>query len=113
MNAEILAISLALIIFTAVLFLLRSYQLPEKYAVIWLCASGFTLLLALFPGAISWIAGLLGIADPLNLLYVTSLFFILLLLMQLSLEQAKTKHELRRALQKISVQLEQKGNSKD
>jgi hypothetical protein len=103
MNAQLFTITVAVIIILTVLALLRSYVLPEKYAITWIIASLAISVLALFPEVISTISATLGISDPTNLLFFGSLVFILLLLMQLSLEIAKTKDDLRRALQNLAV----------
>lgn len=103
MSGQIFTIVVALIILFTVLALLRSYVLPEKYAVTWIIAAIVIALLALFPGLLETISKALGIADPTNLLFFSSLVFILFMLMQLSLDLAKTRDDLRRALQNISV----------
>lgn len=103
MNGQIFAITVAVIILFTVLAFLRSYVLPEKYAVTWIIAAILIAILALFPELLDSISGALGIADPTNLLFFCSLVFILFMLMQLSLELAKARDDLRRALQNISV----------
>lgn len=106
MTSQLLAIFLAAIILLAVVLLLRSYFLPEKYAVTWLLAGIVGLVFAVFPNLLTNLASILGVANPLNLLFFVSLFFVLLMLMQLSLELAKTREELRKALQSIALQVE-------
>ena len=108
MNPQILAVALAIVMLIVVLVLLRFYFLPEKYAVIWLVAAIASLVLAIFPGILQFGASLLGIADPLNLLFFLALFVMLLLLMQLSLELARTRDELRKVVQRLAVDLEEK-----
>ncbi len=105
---QILAIVLSLIVLVVVLLLLRSYFLPEKYAVIWLVAAIVMLVLSVFPGIGNSVAGFFGIAQPINLLFVGGFFVVLLLLMQLSLDLARTRDELRRAIQKLALQAEER-----
>lgn len=88
---QILAIILAVIVVIVVLLLLRSYFLPEKYAVTWLVAAIVVLVLSVFPGILNTVAGFFGIAQPINLLFVGGFFVVLLLLMQLSLDLARTR----------------------
>lgn len=103
MNVQIFTLIVAVVILFTVLVLLRSYVLPEKYAVTWIIAAVAITILALFPGLLNSISSSLGISDPTNLLFFGSLVFILFMLMQLSLELAKVKDDLRRALQNIAV----------
>lgn len=107
MTSQALAIFLAAVILLAVVLLLRSYFLPEKYAITWLLAGVVGLIFAIFPNLLSSLATFLGVANPLNLLFFVSLFFVLLMLMQLSLELAKTREELRKALQALALQIEE------
>ncbi|UYN82581.1 MAG: DUF2304 domain-containing protein [Microcella sp.] len=113
MTPQILAIAMAVILLVAVILLLRSYVLPEKYAVIWLVASIAALVLSAWPGMLDALSAFFGIAQPINLLFVGAFFIILLLLMQISLELARTRDELRRAVQKLALELERSRRDRD
>jgi hypothetical protein len=113
MNPQILAIVLSIVILIAVLVLLRFYFLPEKYAVIWLVAAVVSVLLAIFPQVLNAISSFFGISQPINLIFFAGFFIILLLLMQLSLELARTRDELRKAIQSIALELEEKAQNED
>jgi hypothetical protein len=107
MNPQILAIILSIVMLAVVLLLLRFYFLPEKYAVIWLVAAVVAIVLSVFPVILSTVAAFFGISQPINLLFVAGFFVVLLLLMQLSLELARTRDELRKVVQSIAVDLEE------
>jgi hypothetical protein len=110
MNPQILSIVLSVVMLIVVLLLLRSYVLPEKYAVLWLLAAVVSIVLSVFPGILNGIAGFFGIAQPINLLFVGGFFVVLLMLMQISLELARTRDELRRVVQSIAVDAEERVN---
>ena len=110
MNPQILAIALSIVMLVVVLVLLRFYFLPEKYAVIWLVAAIASVVLAFFPGILEAVAAFFGISQPINLLFFAAFFVVLLLLMQLSLELARTRDELRKVIQSVAMELEE--NSK-
>ncbi|MDQ2911492.1 MAG: DUF2304 domain-containing protein [Actinomycetota bacterium] len=64
--------------------LIRSRRLQERYALLWLL-TGFVILgAALWRGALTWAAGLVGIAYPPSALFVLAAFFILLVLLHYS-----------------------------
>ncbi|CAN5344999.1 hypothetical protein BH11ACT3_BH11ACT3_06850 [soil metagenome] len=111
MTPQILAIAMAVALLIAVILLLRSYVLPEKYAVIWIIASIIAIVLSAWPGLLDAVSGFFGIAQPINLLFVGGFFVVLLLLMQMSLELARTRDELRRVVQRVA--LEQEERSRD
>lgn len=108
MTPQILAIIMAVVLMIAVILLLRSYVLPEKYAVIWLVASVAAIILSAWPGLLAAISTFFGISSPINLLFVGAFFVVLLLLMQISLELARTRDELRRTVQRLALELERK-----
>lgn len=113
MTPQVLAIVMAVVLLLAVILLLRSYVLPEKYAVLWLLASIAAIVLSAWPGLLDAISGFFGIAQPINLLFVGAFFVMFLLLMQISLELAKTRDELRRVVQKVALDVEKSSRDND
>lgn len=113
MNPQLLAISLSIVILIVVLVLLRSYFLPEKYAVIWLVAAIASIIFSIFPGILNAIAEFFGISQPINLLFFAAFFIVLLLLMQLSLELARTRDELRKVVQSVAMELEENTKARE
>lgn len=110
MTPQVLAIALAVVLFIVVILLLRSYVLPEKYAVVWLIAAVAAIILSAWPGLLDTVSGFFGIAQPINLLFIGGFFVVLLLLMQVSLELARTRDELRRVVQKLALDIERRSN---
>ena len=113
MNPQILAIILSVAMLIIVLVLLRFYFLPEKYAVIWLVAAIVAIVLSVFPGLLDAVAHFFGISQPINLLFVAGFFVVLLLLMQLSLELARTREQLRKVVQNIAADMEKSTSGDD
>lgn len=113
MTPQVLAIALAVVLLLAVLLLLRSYVLPEKYAVIWLVAAIAAIVLSAWPGLLEAVSNFFGIAAPINLLFVGAFFVMFLLLMQISLELARTRDELRRVVQRLALDVEKASSGHD
>jgi hypothetical protein len=113
MTPQILAIAMAVGLLIAVILLLRSYVLPEKYAVVWIIASIAAIVLSAWPGLLDAVSRFFGIAQPINLLFVGGFFVVLLLLMQMSLELARTRDELRRVVQKVALEQEERSRDED
>jgi hypothetical protein len=107
MTPQILSIAMAIVLLLAVILLLRSYVLPEKYAVIWIGAAIVAIVLSAWPGLLSAVSNFFGIAQPINLLFVGAFFVVFLLLMQVTLELARTRDELRRVVQRVALENEQ------
>lgn len=106
MTPQILAVVMAVALLLVVVFLLRSYVLPEKYAVLWLVASVAAIGLSAWPGLLDAVSSFFGIAQSINLLFVGAFFVVFLILMQISLELARTRDELRRVVQRLALELE-------
>ena len=113
MTPQVLAIIMAVALLFAVILLVRSYVLPEKYAVIWIIASVAVIVLSAWPGLLNAVSSFFGISQSINLLFVGGFFVILLLLMQISLELAKTRDELRRVVQRIALEQEERAGDDD
>jgi len=97
---------MAVTLLIAVLMLLRSYVLPEKYAVLWLGASVAAIILSALPELLQTVSNFFGIAQPINLLFVGAFFVLFLLLMQITLELARTRDELRKVVQRLALDVE-------
>lgn len=113
MTPQAFAIALAVALLVVVILLLRSYVLPEKYAVVWLVAAVSAIILSAWPGLLDSVSRFFGIAQPINLLFIGGFFVVLLLLMQVSLELARTRDELRKVVQKIALEFERLSKSDD
>jgi len=112
-SPQILAIILSAVMLLIVLVLLRFYFLPEKYAVIWLVAAIAAIVLSVFPGLLDAMAAFFGVSEPINLLFVAGFFVVLLLLMQLSLELARTREQLRKVVQSTAADMEKSSSGDD
>lgn len=104
---------MAIVLLIAVILLLRSYVLPEKYAVLWILASIVAIVLSAWPGLLDAVSNFFGIAQPINLLFVGGFFVVLLILMQVSLELARTRDELRKVVQKVALEQEERNFKND
>jgi hypothetical protein len=108
MTPQILAIVMSVALLIAVVVLLRSYVLPEKYAVVWIIAAIAAIVVSAWPGLLDAVSGFFGISSAINLLFVGAFFVVFLLLMQLSLELARTRDELRRTVQRLALDIEKR-----
>ncbi|MBN9606096.1 MAG: DUF2304 domain-containing protein [Actinomycetales bacterium] len=113
MTPQLLAALMAVALLVAVILLLRSYVLPEKYAVLWILFSIAAIVLSAWPGLLDALSAFFGISQPINLLFVGGFFVVLLLLMQVTLELARTRDELRRVVQRVALEQEERSSKDD
>jgi hypothetical protein len=113
MTPQVLAVGMAVVLLIVVIVLLRSYVLPEKYAVLWIVASAAAIVLSAWPGLLDAVSNFFGIGQSINLLFVGAFFVVFLILMQVSLELARTRDELRRVVQRLALELEKPAQDDD
>lgn len=91
----ILGVVSALITLAVVIEMLRRRRLRERHAVWWLVAGTLALIIGVFPGVLTWAAGLVGIVVPINLVFFVSAAVLFLVCIQHSSEltalEAKTR----------------------
>lgn len=73
--------------------LLRRRRLREKYAALWISLAVVVIVVGAFPRLLYWIAGLVGIATPLNLVFFLFLLVLLVVCVQLAAEISSLEHE--------------------
>jgi hypothetical protein len=97
----IVSVVVAIAALVLVFELLRRRRLREKYAVIWVVISLSTLVVALFPPLLGWIAALVGIQTPSNLLFFSSLIILFAVSLQLSREVGLLEEQSRRLAEEV------------
>ena len=103
MSANILAAAAAILVFVFILWLLRRGVLKEKYAVLWLFVSAAATAFALVPGAARWLADLVGVEIPSNLLFFITLVLLILVSVQLSYELSRHEARIRRLAEEVAL----------
>jgi hypothetical protein len=98
-----LGIAFALVVLAVIIILLLRRQLREKYAVLWLVIGLATLLLALFPGLLVWLAEILGVQVASNLLFALSLALLIGVTLHLSWELSTSEEEVRRVAEEVAI----------
>ncbi len=83
--------------------LLRSHQLKEKYAVLWLGVGIGTLTLGLFPALLNRVADVVGVKDPPNLLLFAAAVLLLLVCVHLSWESSRLEEETRTLAEEVAL----------
>jgi hypothetical protein len=103
MTPNILASITALITFIFVGDLLRRGVLKEKYAVLWLLFAGAALFFAIVPSALVRLSALIGVAEPVNLLFFVTIVLLVLVSVQLSYELSRHEARIRRLAEEVAL----------
>jgi hypothetical protein len=103
MSPNWLGVAAAVLMTVAVAELLRRGILRERFAAMWLGVCAVLVVLALFPELLRTAADALGFEVPANLLFFTSILFLLLVALQLSHEVSQLEARTRRLAEDLAL----------
>lgn len=101
-RVQLVAVIVSVVLLAFVLELVRRRQLVERYALIWMFATLALLVLAIWRGLLENLADLLGIASPVNALFLIALAGIFLLLLHFSVVSSRLSQETKILAQEIA-----------
>ena len=81
---QFIMISALVFYFVTLVQLLRKKQLKLKYTLLWLFSGFIMSVLIIFPKVLVWVAGILEVYEPLNILFSSIIFCIIIILMSLT-----------------------------
>ena len=96
----VLAAVLTLIV---VLEMLRRRRLRERHAVLWLIAGLLALVAGIFPVTLQWVADLIGIQVPLNLVFFVGMAVLFLVCLQQSAELTTLESKTRSLAERVAL----------
>ncbi|WP_306232652.1 DUF2304 domain-containing protein [Agrococcus beijingensis] len=100
---HILSVVCALVGLGVVLHMQRSQRLRERHAIWWIVAGLLALVISLFPQLLSWLAGLLGVEVPTNLVFFVSIALLFGVCLQLSSELTRAEAKTRVLAEKVAM----------
>jgi hypothetical protein len=82
---------------------IRKSQLNIDDSVFWIGFSVMLLIMSIFPQIVTFFTHLLGIASPVNFVFLFVIFLILIKLFKLAIDISITKHRLNHLIQRIAI----------
>jgi hypothetical protein len=92
-KAQIIALIATVAIFLLILDLVRRRRLAERYALLWMLAAIFVLVLAIWTDGLDVIAEAMGIQEPANAIFIIALGVIFVLLLHFSVATTRLAEE--------------------
>lgn len=86
-----------------VIDMLRRNQLRERHAAWWLVGGGLALAVSLFPSVLDWLAGIVGVEVPTNLVFFVSIALLVLVCIQHSAELTKVETQVRSLTEAVAL----------
>lgn len=102
-TSYLLGIVGAALVLVVVIELLRRGRLRERHAVWWFIAGLLALIAGIFPGTLVWVAGLVGIEVPINLVFFVSIAILFLVALQSSAELTRLESKTRTLAERVAL----------
>jgi hypothetical protein len=103
MNLYASVAAVVVIVVVAMVYLLRTRRIREKYAAIWLLLTVAVVVLGIFPQLAFWLSRLLGVQTPVNLVFAVGLVVLAAVCLQLSTEVSNLEEETRTLAEEIAL----------
>jgi len=103
MSAYATAIVVCALLALALLYLLRTRRIREKYAAIWIVLTVAVVVIGAFPQLAFWLSDLVGVRTPVNLVFALAIVVLLAVCIQLSAEVSNLEEETRTLAEEIAL----------
>jgi len=103
MNVYLTALLVCVALVVSLVFLLRTRRIREKYAAIWILLSIAVVALGVFPGLAFWLASLVGVQTPVNLVFAMAIVVLFAVGIQLSTEVSELEEETRTLAEEVAL----------
>ncbi len=100
---QIIMIIASLLFLCYIVLMLHSKKIELKYTLAWLLAGVSLLAAAVFPGILTFISHLLNIVEPVNTLFLSIIFFMLLILFTLTIALSRNANRVKTLTQEIGM----------
>lgn len=103
MTGYVFAVVLSAIVVLVLFFLLRTRRLREKYVGLWMALAAAIIVLSVFPNVAVWLAGLVGVQTPSNLVLAGAIVVLLLVCVQLSVSMSSVEERIRTLTEEVAL----------
>ncbi len=101
--SRIVSIVISLGLLFLIFELVRRRKLTEKYALLWLITGISIFILAVFQNLLDWVTHTLGISMPINTVFFSGIFFLILINIHFSLIISRMTEQNRKIAQKLAL----------
>lgn len=100
---QIIMITASLLFLCYIVLMLRNKKIELKYTLAWLLASICLLVTAIFPRLLKLLSNLLNIVEPVNTLFLSIIFFMLLIIFTLTIALSRNANRVKTLTQEIGI----------
>lgn len=103
MSASVFFLILAILVCTFVVVQVRHQRMKERYAALWLIIGAIIIVLGAFPNLLNGVADFVGVALPVNLLFLLSILLLMGVSIHLTLELSRLSEKTRILAEEVSI----------
>ena len=102
----VLRIVLIVFSFLSIIYIIRKIRkakLRIDVSIFWLVFAALLIVLSIFPGIAEWLANVLGIISPANLIYLFMIFILLLYAFSMTLKMSELENKINELTEEIAI----------
>ncbi|WP_311647442.1 DUF2304 domain-containing protein [Rothia mucilaginosa] len=103
MSASVFFLILAILVCTFVVVQVRHQRMKERYAALWLIIGAVIIVLGAFPNLLNGVADFVGVALPVNLLFLLSILLLMGVSIHLTLELSRLSEKTRILAEEVAI----------
>ena len=103
MSASVFFLILAILVCTFVIIQVRHQRMKERYAALWLIIGAIIIVLGAFPTLLNGVANFVGVALPVNLLFLLSILLLMGVSIHLTLELSRLSEKTRILAEEVAI----------
>ena len=103
MSASVFFLILAILVCTFVIIQVRHQRMKERYAALWLIIGAIIIVLGAFPNLLNGVARFVGVALPVNLLFLLSILLLMGVSIHLTLELSRLSEKTRILAEEVAI----------
>lgn len=102
-RTQVILIVFLLIILGIIINMVKKRDLELKYVLVWLGCDIVLIILTLFPKLMNWMSKILGIYDPMNMIFFLGFVVLILICFSLTVTLSRVTAKVRRIAQVIAM----------
>ena len=103
MSASVFFLILSVLVCAFVIMQVRHQRMKERYAALWLIIGAIIIVLGAFPNLLNGVADFVGVALPVNLLFLLSILLLMGVSIHLTLELSRLSEKTRILAEEVAI----------
>ena len=103
MSARVFFLILSVLVCAFVIVQVRHQRMKERYAALWLIIGAVIIVLGAFPSLLNGVADFVGVALPVNLLFLLSILLLMGVSIHLTLELSRLSEKTRILAEEVAI----------